>query len=215
MTWLDANRSLVLDLMVQHLLLALPAVALSVVIAVAMGRIAFRHPRTGTVLLGATSLLYAVPALPLLIVIPVLLSVPLRSDLNLVLALTVYGTALLAGTARDAFVAVDPRVREAAEAMGHSPRGVLWRVDLPLALPVLLSGIRVITVSTISLVTIGALVGISSLGSLLTDGFQRGIRAEILTGVLATMALAVVLDLLLVAVGALLTPWRRGAAAAR
>ncbi|MEV5000867.1 ABC transporter permease [Nocardioides sp. LML1-1-1.1] len=211
MTWLELNRDQVVELLWQHLLLAVPAVLISVVVAVVLGRVAYRWPRAGTVVLGFASLLYSVPALPLLIVIPVLLSIPLRSETNLVIALAVYGTALLAGTAADAFRSVDTRVREAAEAMGYSPRGIFWRVDLPLSLPVLVSGIRVVTVSSVSLVTIGALVGISSLGSLLTDGFQRDIREEVLTGVVLTMVLAVVLDLLVVTAGALLTPWQRSA----
>lgn len=209
MRWLELNRDHVVELLWQHLLLAVPAVLVSVVVAVVLGRIAWRWPRIGTVVLGFASLLYSVPALPLLIVIPVLLSIPLRSETNLVVALAVYGTALLAGTAADAFRSVDTRVREAAEAMGYSPTGIFWRVDLPLSLPVLVSGIRVVTVSSVSLVTIGALVGISSLGSLLTDGFQRNIREEVLTGVVLTMLLAVVLDLLVVVAGALLTPWQR------
>ncbi len=209
MRWLELNRDHVVELLWQHLLLAVPAVLVSVVVAVVLGRVAWRWPRIGTVVLGFASLLYSVPALPLLIVIPVLLSIPLRSETNLVVALAVYGTALLAGTAADAFRSVDTRVREAAEAMGYSPTGIFWRVDLPLSLPVLVSGIRVVTVSSVSLVTIGALVGISSLGSLLTDGFQRNIREEVLTGVVLTMLLAVVLDLLVVVAGALLTPWQR------
>ena len=214
MTWLDLNRSYVVDMLVQHVRLAVPAVAISVLVAVVLGRVSWRWPKVGTAVLGTASLLYSVPALPLLIVIPVVLGIPLRSGLTLIVALAVYGTALLAGTAADAFRSVDPGVREAAEAMGFSRVGLFWKVDLPLAVPVLLSGVRVITVSTVSLVTIGALVGIPSLGNLLTDGFQRGIREEILTGVLGTMLLAVVLDVLLVALGALLTPWRRPAEAA-
>ncbi|UUW87283.1 ABC transporter permease [Pimelobacter simplex] len=213
MTWLDANRDYVLDMLVQHVRLCVPAVVLSVAIAVLLGRIAWRWPRIGTVVLGTASLLYSVPALPLLIVIPILLGTPLRSGLTLVAALTVYGTALLAVTAADAFRSVDARVREAAEAMGYSRTGLFWKVDLPLAVPVLLSGIRVITVSTVSLATIGALVGIPSLGNLLTDGFQRDIRAEIVTGVVATIALAVALDVLLVALGRIATPWQRASSA--
>ncbi|TNM47232.1 ABC transporter permease [Nocardioides albidus] len=208
MTWVQANRDYVLDMLLQHVRLSVPAILISVLVAVLLGRIAWRWPRAGTVVLGTASLLYSVPALPLLIVIPVLLGIPLRSGLTLVVALAVYGTALLAGTAADAFRSVDERVREAAEAMGYSRAGLFWRVDLPLAVPVLLSGVRVITVSTVSLVTIGALVGIPSLGNLLTDGFQRDIRAEIVTGVVATMLLAVALDGLLVATGRLVTPWR-------
>jgi osmoprotectant transport system permease protein len=84
---------------------------------------------------------------------------------------------------------------------------VFWRVDLPLAVPVLLAGVRVVAVSTVSLVTIGALIGVPSLGTLLTDGFQRGIPAEVATGVIATMLLALFFDAVLVTAGRILTPW--------
>lgn len=207
MNWLRGNWEQVVDLAGEHLLLSLPAIALSILIAVPIGRLAFRRPRIGTPVLGLATMLYAVPALPLLIVIPIVLSVPLRSRTTMVVALTVYGVALLVRTAADAFGAVDRQVRDAAVAVGHSPRSVFWKVDLPLATPVLISGIRVMSVSTIGLVTIGALIGVPSLGHLLTDGFQRGIGAEVATGVLATVVLAIVIDAALLIAGRLLTPW--------
>jgi osmoprotectant transport system permease protein len=89
---------------------------------------------------------------------------------------------------------------------------MFWRVDLPLALPVILAGVRVVTVSTISLATIGALVGIAGLGSLLTDGFQRGITSEVVVGILVTAILALALDGLLLLTGRILAPWRRARA---
>jgi osmoprotectant transport system permease protein len=205
--WLSLNWPQVVELTRDHLLLSAPAILLSVLIAVPIGRLAQQRPRLGGPLLGAASLLYAIPALPLLIIIPVIFGIPLRSPATMVIALTVYGLALLVRTAADAFGSVDPRVREAAVAVGHSPRSVFWRVDLPLAVPVLLSGIRVVAVSTVSLVTIGALIGVPSLGMLLTDGFQRGIPAEVATGVIATMLLALLFDVILVTAGRILTPW--------
>lgn len=208
MNWLRHNWPEVVDLTLAHLLLSLPAIVLSVVLAVPIGRLAQRLPRIGAPLLGAASLLYAIPALPLLIVIPAIFGTPLRSSATMVIALTIYGVALLVRTAADAFASVDASTRDAALAIGHSPRSLLWRVDLPLAFPVLLSGIRVVTVSTIGLVTIGALIGVSSLGTLLTDGFQRGISGEVVTGVVATVVLALLLDAILVLVGRALTRWR-------
>nr|WP_237467710.1 ABC transporter permease subunit [Leucobacter chromiireducens] len=190
-------------------MLSLPAILLSVVIAVPIGRLAFRAPRFGGPLLGAASLAYAIPALPLLILVPAILGTPLRSWQTMVVALTVYGVALMVRTSCDAFAAVDPQLRDAAIAIGHSRRSVFWRVELPLAIPVLISGIRVVAVSTISLVTIGALIGVRSLGSLLTDGFQRGIAAEIWSGVIATVLLALLLDGLILLLGRALTPWTR------
>ncbi|CAI9409657.1 MULTISPECIES: ABC transporter permease [Aestuariimicrobium] len=208
MNWLRLNWTQVVDLTVDHLLLSVPAIVISVLVAVPIGRLAHRRPRWGSPLLGAASLMYAIPALPLLIIIPAVFGTPLRSSATMVIALSIYGVALLVRTAADAFASVDTHTRDAAVAIGCSPRSLLWRVDLPMALPVLLSGIRVVTVSTIGLVTIGALIGVSSLGNLLTDGFQRGIAGEVLTGVVVTVLLALVLDGLLLLAGRLLTPWR-------
>ncbi|THV41814.1 ABC transporter permease [Glycomyces buryatensis] len=209
MTWLALSWPYVLELTGEHLLLSVPAVLLSVLIAIPIGQLANRRPTVGGFVLGAASLMYAIPALPLLIIIPVVFGFPLRSPATVITALTVYGTALLVRTAADAFGSVDAEVRAAALAVGHSPRGVFWHVDLPLAVPVLLSGVRVVAVSTVSLVTIGALIGVPSLGSLLTDGFQRGITEEVMVGVVATILVALVLDGLLILTGSALAPWAR------
>jgi osmoprotectant transport system permease protein len=209
MTWVSSNLDQLLALALNHVALALPAIIVAVVVAVPIGLLASRKPKIGRPFLSAATVLYAVPALPMLIVIPLIFGTPLRSNATMVIALSVYGVALLVRTAEDAFTSVDPEVRDAAIAMGESPRSVFWRVDLPLSLPVLISGIRVVAVSTIALVTIGALIGVSGLGTLLTDGFQRGIMAEVVTGVVATMLLAVIVDGLILGLGRLLTPWRR------
>ena len=209
MKWLLANWQQVWELTVDHLMLSLPAILLALLIAIPIGRLAFQRPRIGGPLLSAATLAYAIPALPLLIIVPALIGTPLRSWQNMVVVLTVYGIALLVRTAADAFASVDSTLRDAAVAVGYSQTGLFWRVDLPLAIPVLISGIRVVTVSTISLVTIGALVGVSSLGSLLTDGFQRGIAAEVWTGVVATVILALLLDSIVLGIGRLLTPWTK------
>jgi len=213
MTWLRHSWPQVLELGLAHLALALPAIALSVLLAVPLGWLSSSYPRLGGPLATVTSLLYAVPALPLLVVVPVVLGVPLRSATTVVTALTVYGVALMVRSASDAFTSVDATARAGAVAVGHSRRSLFWRVELPLATPVLVAGLRVVSVSTVSLVTIGALVGVSSLGTLLTDGFQRGIVAEVATGVLGTCLLAVLLDVLWLALGRAATPWTRAGSA--
>lgn len=215
MTWLALNWQQVVTLAVAHLLLSLPAIIISVLIAVPIGRLAFRRPRIGGAVSATATLLYAIPALPLLIIIPAIAGTPLRSSATMIIALSVYGVALLTRTAADAFSSVDGGVRTAAVAVGHSPRSVFWRIDLPLAVPVLIGGIRVMAVSTIGLVTIGALIGVPSLGTLLTDGFQRGIAAEVATGVIATVVLALLIDAALVLTGRLLAPWARSAVVVR
>lgn len=215
MTWLRNNWPQVFELAWAHLVLAVPAIVLSVLVAVPLGWLAQRRPALGGVLLTGASLAYAVPALPLLIIIPALAGTPLRSAATMVLALTVYGVALGVRTAADAFGQVDADVLRAATAVGYGPVRRFWAVELPLAVGVLIAGTRVMSVSTVSLVTIGALVGVPSLGTLLTDGFQRGIMAEVVTGVLATVALALALDALLLVLGRVLTPWTKPVRAER
>ncbi|MCL2470740.1 MAG: ABC transporter permease [Propionibacteriaceae bacterium] len=207
MKWLRNNWQEIPGLVADHVTLSIPAIVLSVIIAVPIGRLAHKRRLIGGPVLGIASMLYAIPSLPLIIAILVLTGLSARSMWTMTIALTVYGVALLVRTSADAFAAVDKNVHDAAVAMGHSGTSVFWRVDLPLAVPVLVSGIRVMTVSTVSLVTVGALVGQSGLGWLLTNGFQRGIAAEVATGVIATALLAVILDGLVMVAGRLLTPW--------
>ena len=207
MKWLANNWQQLPGLVVDHLELCVPAILISIVISVPIGWLAYRHRLIGTPLLGAASLMYAIPALPLLVVIPIVFGLPLRSPATMIVALTIYGVALLVRTAADAFTAVDPEAHQAAVAVGHSGGSLFWLVDLPLATPVLVSGVRVMTVSTVSLVTLGALIGESGLGLLLTDGFQRGIAAEVATGIVATVIVALVLDGIVLAIGCALTPW--------
>jgi osmoprotectant transport system permease protein len=209
MTWVTENIAQIGLLVVAHLAITLPAIALSIVIAVPLGRLAQASGRGRNALLGTTGLLYAIPSLPLLILIPVLTGLPLRSQATMILALTVYGVALLARTAADAFAAVPEEVNAAALATGYSTGARILHVELPLALPILIAGTRVIAMSTIGLATIGALIGVPSLGSLFTDGFQRGITAEVITGIVLTLALAVAIDAALWAVGRFSQPWLR------
>ena len=165
MSWLSENSEQVVQLVWAHLLLSIPAIVVSTIIAVPIAYFAYKRPIIGGPLLSAATLLYAIPALPLLALIPAFFGLPLRSPLTVVIALILYGIALLVRTAADAFAAIDPHLRDAAIAMGFSNRSLFWRVELPASIPVLLSGVRVVTVSTIGLATIGALVGVSNIGT--------------------------------------------------
>src|SRR5215207_240235 len=205
--WLWSNLDRVGELMLVHLALSVPAIILSFVVSVPIGWLAHRYRWSRGVLLSLCALLYAVPSLALFIALPAITGLSLRSPLNLVIALTLYGIAVIVRTATDAFDAVERDVLQSATAMGYSVVGRFWGVELPLAGPVLLSGLRVVIVSTVSLATVGAVIGVPSLGSLFTDGFQRGIQIEIITGIIATIVLALVLDWLSVVSGRMLMPW--------
>ena len=111
--------------------------------------------------------------------------------------------------ATEAFDAVGGDLRDAAAAVGHSPAQRFWRVDLRVAAPPLLAGLRVVSASTLSLVSVGALIGVPSLGTLFTDGYLRSFLTEIVVGLAGTVALAVVFDLVIVYGGRRVMPWVR------
>ncbi|MCU1581692.1 MAG: transporter permease [Microbacteriaceae bacterium] len=209
MNWLFNNLDVIGSAIVAHLATALPAIVLSFVLSIPIGWLANRFRWSRGFLLTVCALLYAIPSLPLFIVLPLVIGTGLRDSINVVISMTIYGIALMARSTADGLASVDADVRQSATAMGFSPWSRFWRVELPLAGPVLLAGLRVVSVSTISLTTVGAVLGIESLGSLFTDGFQRNIPLEILTGIVLTIAMALVIDLLIVLLGRALMPWTR------
>ncbi|AYD90130.1 ABC transporter permease subunit [Actinomyces sp. 2119] len=213
MTWFLANIPTILGYLTAHLAQALPAVVATLVLALPLARLAQHTVLLRRLLVGGSSLLYAVPSLPLLIILPLILGTGVRSVVNVVVALTLYGLAIMVPAAVDALDAVDPRVLDAATAMGVGPVRRFLTVELALAGPAVLTGLRVVCVSTISLTTVGAVLGVRSLGWLFTDGFQRGIQAEVLVGILLTAAVALVLDLLVLGAGRVLMPWTVAGAA--
>ena len=161
------------------------------------------------VLVGAASLLYVVPSLALFVALPLVLGTSVLSPVNVVVALSLYGIALQVRSTADAFDTVPTSTREAATAVGYTARHRFWAVDLPLAAPMILSGLRVVAASTISLTSVGALIGVRSLGTLFTEGFQRSFPTEIVTGLVATLLMALFVDLVLRAAGYVALPWTR------
>ena len=216
MTWVLANLGLIWARTLDHVVLSLPPIVLCFVIALPLGWLARRYRISRGIILTAAGLLYAVPSLPLIFVLPAVIGTGLLSPVNVIVALTLYGIALMVRVVSDGLDSVDADVRQSASAVGYSTWTRFWQVELPLSGPVLLAGMRVVVVSTVSLVTVGAVVGVQSLGSLFTDGFQRGIQAEIIAGLVTTVGLALLLDGALVLAGRVLLPWtRRGAGTKR
>jgi osmoprotectant transport system permease protein len=208
-SWLSGNLDLIAALTLQHLKLSLLPILLGFAVSVPLGFIAYRYRRVRGVLLTVTGLLYTIPSLALFVVLPAITGFSVLSEANLVIALTIYAVAILTRSVADALDAVDPEVRQAATALGYSGWRRFWAVEFPLAGPVMLAGLRVAAVSTIALVTVGILVGVESLGYLFTNGFQRRIVEEVLTGVVLTMLLALLVDGLLALLGRALLPWAR------
>ncbi|ROQ41223.1 osmoprotectant transport system permease protein [Frondihabitans sp. PhB188] len=212
MNWVVQNASYVGDSALAHLQLSIPPIILSFVLSVPLGWVANRYRPVRGVLLTVAGLLYAIPSLPLLIVLPLFIGTGLRSPVNVIVVLTLYGMALMVRSTADALEAVEPDVRQSATAVGFSPWGRFWSVDFPLAGPVLLAGMRVVVVSTVSLVTVGGVLGVNGLGLLFTDGLQRAIIPEIVTGIVLVVVMALILDALLVLLGRALMPWTRATA---
>jgi len=207
MNWLINNWPLVLSLGVQHIRLSIPPIVLGFFISIPLGWLAYRFALTRGLLLTLAGLLYTIPSLAMFVILPPLLGISFLSELNLTIALTIYAVAIMSRSVADALGSVDPAIRQSATAVGFGSWRRFWTVEFPLAGPVILAGLRVAAVSTISLVTVGILIGVDSLGYLFTNGSQRRIVLEILSGVIAVMLIALVVDFLLVRLGRLLMPW--------
>jgi osmoprotectant transport system permease protein len=214
MEWLLSNSEMVLERAGQHLVLAVVPMLVGLVISIPLAQLARINPALRTLVLTASSLLYTIPSLALFIILPPLLGTRILDPLNVIVALTIYAVALLVRAALDAFDSVDEDLRQAAVAMGYKPWPRFLQVDLPLSLPVLFAGLRVVSVSNISLVSVAALLGVGNLGMLFTDGLQRTFVTEVVVGIAAILVLALAMDGVLVIVERLLTPWARAANAA-
>jgi osmoprotectant transport system permease protein len=210
MDWVLSHLDDIRDLTVAHIGLTVPAIVLGFVVSVPLGYLAFRFPPARGILLTVGNIVYTIPGIALLVLVPVTLGLALLNPVNVVIALTLYAVAVMVRSSADAFESVSADVRQSASAQGYSAVQRFWRVELPLAGPVLLAGIRVVSVSTVSLATVGALVGISSLGNLFTDAFQRQFPLEAIVGLVTVLLLAAVFDVILSLVGRLLMPWNRG-----
>lgn len=207
--WLSANAGRTGSLALDHLAISAPAILLAFLVAVPLGWLAHKSGPAREMLVVLTSLIYVIPSLAMFILMPLVLGTSILSPLNVVAAMTLYGIALMVRSAADAFDAVPNDVRQSGTAAGYAPARRVLAVELPLATPGLISGLRVVAASTISLVSVGALIGVQSLGTLFTEGFQRSFPTEILAGLVGTVLLAVVVDLLIVALGHAATPWTR------
>ncbi len=209
MTWVLGNLDLIGKLLLQHLYFAIPPIIIGLVLAIPLGWLANRTPVLRSTLLNVSGLLYTVPSLALFVLLPPILGTGILDPINVIVALTIYTVALLVRTVADGLDAVPPVVVNSATAMGYTPFRRFRGVELPLAVPVILAGLRVAAVSSISLVTVGAVIGFGGLGKMFTDAFQRDIPAETIAGIVLVLLLALALDGLILLVGRALTPWTR------
>jgi osmoprotectant transport system permease protein len=207
--WIWANLPQIWTLFVNHIWLTLIPTIIGLIIAIPLGWWAHRSRRGGVVIVGAAGLLYTIPSLALFILLPAILGTRILDPLNVIIALTIYTVALLVRVVSDGLGSVPHETVAAAEAMGYRGWQRLLLVELPVAVPVIIAGLRVAVVSNVSIVTMAALIGIPQLGTLFTQGFQLRLFVPLILGIALCVLLAVVFDQLLIQIGRITTPWRR------
>jgi len=203
------NMELILAAFGQHIALALIPVVIGVIVALPLGYLAVRHDWLYQPLITISGVLYSIPSLALFVALPLIIGTKVLSPLNIIVALAIYTVALMVRSVADALRSVDRNVTQAATAMGYRPLKRLLGVDLPIATPVILAGVRVATVSNISLVSVGAIIGVGGLGALFTRGLQLRFPEPIIVGIVLSVILAAVMDSLIVLAQRYLTPWAR------
>jgi len=208
-SWFASNWQVVLDLARSHLVLAGLPLVIGLVVALPLGWAAKHWTRSYPAIITTTGLLYTIPSLALFVVMPIILGTKILDPVNVIVAMTIYTVALLARTVADGLRAVPDHIEQAATAMGYRGFRRLFGVELPLAVPVIAAGLRVAAVSNVSIVSVASLIGVSQLGDLLVDGYNRVIWGELVTGILACVILALALDGLIVLGNRALTPWMR------
>jgi osmoprotectant transport system permease protein len=194
---------------VEHLRITIVSVVIGAAISLPLALLARRVHRLRPPILGVSTAIYTIPSLALF---ALLLPFTGLSERTVILGLVLYTLTILVRAVLAGLDGVPAEVRDAGRGMGYSGRGLLWRVELPLALPVLMGGLRIATVSTVALTTVGTIVGSGGLGDLIATGLQSNFKAEVLTASVLCVVIALVLDLLLLGTQRLLMPWRRGEA---
>jgi len=198
-----------------HLRLSLLPVLIGLAIAVPLGVVVQRAPFARRLTTITASVVFTVPSLALFVVLPLIIGTRVLDEANVIVALTAYTVALLVRAVLEALDAVPVQVRDAAIAIGYSTFKRMVKVELPLSIPVMIAGLRVVVVTNIAMVSVGSVIGIGGLGAWFTAGYQTNKSDQIIAGIIVVLALAAVMDLLIVMVGWLLTPWERAATGGR
>ncbi|MFK4082996.1 ABC transporter permease [Kribbella sp. NPDC020789] len=212
MTWVGDNSALIWEQLREHLYLALVPMVLGLIISLPLGYVATRYSWLANPLVALGGVLYSLPSIALFIVLPAILGTGILSPINIIVALTIYAVSLLIRNVIDGLRSVPEDVLQAAVSVGYGTLRRVLTVDLPIAIPVIFTGLRVVTVANISMVSVGAIIGVGGLGELFTQGFQQDFLTPIIVGVVLSLALALLCDIALVGLQRLLTPWARAVA---
>jgi osmoprotectant transport system permease protein len=205
--YLHDRRSELVDATTQHIWITVISVLVGIAIAFPLALAARRFPRLESTILAVSTGIYTVPSLALF---PLLVPFTGLTPTTVVIGLALYALTILVRAMLEGLRGVPAEVRESATGLGYGASKLLFLIELPLALPVIMAGLRVATVSTVALTTVGSLVAYGGLGNLIKDGVNTNFRAELLAAAVLCVLLAIVLDILIVLAQRLLTPWTRG-----
>lgn len=202
------NTEILANALTEHLLLTGVSVAVAVLIGIPLGVLAYRVRWLTGSILALSGVLYTVPSLALFALLAPFTGIG-RS--TVLIGLVAYALLIIVRNTLTGLQQVPGEVVEAAAGMGYSRGAMLARIELPLAIPSIVTGLRIATVSTVALVTVGVAVGYGGLGQLILEGFRANeYRAQIATATILVVVLALVLDLLLAGIGRVATPWAKG-----
>jgi osmoprotectant transport system permease protein len=206
--WVTSEWDQIQEALLQHLQLTFLSVLYGFLIALVLAALALRYRWTLTPITATTGFLYTIPSVALFGLLVPYTGLSARTA---IIALTTYTLLILVTNIVAGFRSVPASVIEAADGMGLSPRRRVLTVELPLALPYIITGLRIATVTTVGLVTVAAVIGQGGLGRLILDGLQRAFWTPMVVGASLSVLLALTLDLLIYGVGVVATPWTRRA----
>ena len=208
--YVQQRQSQILEAVGEHVQITVLSIVIGAAIAFPLAVVARRNRHLRGFILNSSTVIYTIPSLALF---PLLLPFTGLSITTVIIGLVLYSLTILLRNVMAGLESVPAEVLDAANGMGLGRRRLLWRVELPLALPTIFAGLRIATVSTVALTTIGAVVGYGGLGNLIFQGLNSFFRAQVLVACVLCVVLAVLADLLLLAVQRGVTPWQRGARA--
>lgn len=212
-SYFTSHRSDVLHLLWSHTWLSIVPVLIGLLLALPVGLLANRRSWAYPPIMSLSGILYTVPSIALFVLIPPLLGLDTLSPLQVPIALTVYSFALLVRVVADGLASVSEDTLQAATAIGYTGGARFLKVELPIAVPVIMAGLRVAVVSNVSIVAVAGTIGMSNLGTLFQTGYQQSTTGPyyppIVLGLLLCLLLALALDVVVVFTGRALTPWRK------
>lgn len=207
--WLDADVSYVVGLIGQHVVLAIVPVLAALVLSIPLGCLISRSGRFAGAVLAVFGVVRAIPALALFVAMPVFLGTQILDPLNVATALALYAVTVLVRCVVDGLRSVPEQVSRSAAALGYRRWDQLVLVELPLAMPAVFAGVRVVTVTAIAAVSVAAVIGTGALGQLFATGLSEARLTPVLVGLVLTVVLALLADGLILLIQRGTLPWRR------